>query len=233
MSVQSLAPIIHKILTAPATDLSTVSAKGVRKQLLMLRPDITVDFMKQNRDAIDDLIGSIFESLNSPDASAGVQAAPPNKARTKNAKRRREPELDDDDHQEHREEGSPDFAEDDLESPPPPPSSALKKPKKGNSQKLTDEEYARQLSSELNQRPSRGNRKSNGLSKKGASKSPKKKKSRPEIDDSDEDDDEGGSSKRKPKKRNTARNGDAPAKGGFAKEFTLRSVLLSFDIHGP
>ncbi|KAF8526063.1 hypothetical protein BU17DRAFT_41035 [Hysterangium stoloniferum] len=228
MSVQSLAPTILIILTAPATDLSTVSAKQVRKQLLELRPDITIDFIKQNKKAIDRLIGTIFESLNNTtDGSACVQAdLPPEPPRT-NGKRKRESEIkeEEDDEEDNGEEGSGGYGDGDIASPPPP----LKKTKKGASQKLTDEEYARQLSSELNQRPSRGNRKSNGSSKKGASRSPKKKKSKPEIEDSDEDDEDGGSRIRKPKKR-SAGNGDA--KGGFAKEFTL-SDPLSVVVNAP
>lgn len=227
MNVERLAPSIHQILSDPDTDLSTVSAKRVRKQLVELHPDVTLEFVKQNKDAIDTLIGSIFESLNNPDSGAGFRAEPSHISVNGNGKRKRE------DNGESRNEGEDEQGEDeqvtweDEDEPEShsPATPAAKKAKKASSRTLTDEEYARKLSSELNQRPSRGSRKANGPSKKGASRTPKKKKSRAQIEDSDEDEEVGSSSRsKKTKKKSTGGSAGGDAKGGFAKEYSLRFV---------
>jgi len=82
------------------------------------------------------------------------------------------------------------------------------------------------LSSEINQRPSRGSR--NGVSKIAASRAPKKKKSRAEIVDSedDDDDDERGATKRR-KSKSTKKKAPGEAKGGFAKEMALSEPLAA------
>ena len=225
MSVEQLAPMIHQILSAPDTDLSTVSAKRVRKQLVELEPDITLEFVKQNKDAIDLLIGSIFESLNNPETGPSLRTDPSRVTMNGNGKRKREEngreaktEREDSQGEDDRTTG-----EDEIRPGTPSPATPVaKKAKKGNTRALTDEEYARQLSSEINQRPSRGSRKVNGSSKKGASRTPKKKKSRAQIEDSDEDEEGEGSSRAKnPRKK----SGGGTAKGGFAKEYSLRFVL--------
>jgi upstream activation factor subunit UAF30 len=233
MSVDRLAPMIHQILSAPDTDLSTVSAKRVRKQLVELDPDVTLEFVKQNKDAIDALIGSIFESLNNPNTSAGFRAEPSHVSvnGNGNGKRKRE---DTDRDTIFKSEGNETQGEDDRatgedeEEPgsPSPTTPAAKKARKASTRALTDEEYAKQLSSELNQRPSRGSRKVNGSSKKGASRTPKKKKSRAQIEDSDDEDEDAAGSSRNKKARKKSGGGSAggDAKGGFAKEYSLRSV---------
>lgn len=223
MVVERLAPIIHQILSAPDTDLSTVSAKRVRKQLAELDPDITLEFIKQNKDAIDSLIGSIFESLNNPDTDADFRENPPHVSVNGNGKRKREGNGREMKAKREDSQGEDERATEEDEDQPDSPSLAIpvtKKAKKASAQALTDEEYARQLSSEINQRPSRGSRKANG-SKKGASRTPKKKKSRAQIEDSDEDE-EAGSRSKGPKKKS-----GGGAKGGFAKEYALRSVFSS------
>ncbi|KAF8520834.1 hypothetical protein JB92DRAFT_2893806 [Gautieria morchelliformis] len=231
MSVERLAPMIHQILSAPDTDLSTVSAKRVRKQLVELDPDITLEFVKQNKDAIDVLIGSIFESLNNPDTGAGFRAEPSHVSvnGNGNGKRKRE---DNDRDTKVKSEGNDTQGEDeratveDEEEPgsPSPATPAAKKARKASARALTDEEYAKQLSSELNQRPSRGSRKANGSSKKGTSRTPKKKKSRAQIEDSDEDG-SGSSPNKKARKKSGGGSAGGDAKGGFAKEYSLSEPL--------
>lgn len=235
MGVEKLAQTIHQILSAPDTDLSTVSAKRVRKQLVELHPDVTLDFVKLNKDAIDTLIGNIFESLNTPDTGTSFRAESSHVSvkgnGNGNGKRKRE-DNDRRGETKVRNGGADIQGEDELtpgeeEDEPDsysPATAVAKKVKKTSSRALTDEEYARQLSSEINQRPSRGGRKANGPQKKGASRTPKRKKSRAQIEDSEEDGEAEGSSRNKQSRKKTSSTG-GDAKGGFAKEYSLRYVL--------
>ncbi|KAF8583803.1 SWIB-domain-containing protein [Ramaria rubella] len=237
MDVSSLAPMIQQILSAPDTNLITVTAKGVRHQLLGLDPNITIEFIKQNKKEIDELIKSIFETVNQSEDNlvAPEESNQDNVFVYGNGKRKREGhdrgiKNEDDVDVKREEDGSQDEPEsrDDEDGQSQPTTPVRKKAKRTNRQALADEEYARQLSSELNQRPSRGSRNANGVSKKGASRTPKKTKSRAEIEDSDEDDDvEGSSGKRKPSKARKKGSGGGDAKGGFAKEFTLSEPLAA------
>ncbi|KIJ51307.1 hypothetical protein M422DRAFT_74231 [Sphaerobolus stellatus SS14] len=222
MRVEDLGPLIRLILASPDTDLKTVSAKRVRKQLVELNPALTTEFVKENKDELNSLIGNIFKSLqkaeedNESIADTLGDSQPNGSA---NGKRKRDEDIK----SEEPENGSNQKEESD-ESPEPAPSS--KKAKKSSSQKVTDEEYARMLSSELNQRPSRS-RQSNGTSKKSASKAPKKRKSRAEIDDSEDDEDTDGNNKRRKSKGTQKKKGTGEAKGGFAKELTLSEPLAA------
>lgn len=47
-----LEPQIQRILSAPGTDLTTISAKRVRRQLLDLDPSLMVEFLKENRECV-------------------------------------------------------------------------------------------------------------------------------------------------------------------------------------
>jgi len=214
MRVQDLSSLIRQILTSPDTDLRTVSAKRVRKRLVELNPEVTSEFIKENKEELDKLIGSIFESLEKPGDldDVGTEGFDHSNGPV-NGKRKREVK------EEEEYNGDP-YQDQEATSPPPP--LYTKKAKKEGSQKLTDEEYARMLSSELNQRPARGSRQSNGGSKKSATRSPKKRKSRAEIDDSDDDDDGEETGGKRRKSKSTMRKAPGEAKGGFAKELALR-----------
>lgn len=63
MQVPDLEPRIHAILSAPGTDLSTISAKRVRR-LLLEQEDIPQELIKDNKSAIDGLISNIFARVS-------------------------------------------------------------------------------------------------------------------------------------------------------------------------
>lgn len=223
MKVQDLAPLILEILNSPNTDLDTISAKRVRKQLVELRSNVTVEFVKENMDELNALITKIFRSLKNTTSDSNnngtshVDSHDMAPSSMVNGKRKHGKDVEEDSERDNVHEDNGELSQ----SPTPP---ASKKAKKA-SHKLTDEEYARQLSSELNQRPSRSNRKSNGSLKKVSSRTPKKTKSRAKVDDSDDgsDDVDDHAKQRKSKSRTRKSNGEA--KGGFAKELTLRCVI--------
>jgi upstream activation factor subunit UAF30 len=63
MQVTDLEPRIHAILSAPGTDLSTISAKRVRR-LLLEQEDIPQELVKDNKQAIDGLISNVFARVS-------------------------------------------------------------------------------------------------------------------------------------------------------------------------
>jgi len=83
----SLEPHIHQILSAPGTDLSTISAKRVRRQLVEVDPSLTVGFMRENREAVDAVIASVFEKVSgvqgTEDDSEAARAAEENSRKRK------------------------------------------------------------------------------------------------------------------------------------------------------
>ncbi len=122
-AIQSLEPKIRQILTAPGTDLSTISAKRVRKQLLDLDSDssLTADYVRDKKSQIDDFIAKVYEEISASHRQAEEEDVP--------LKRKREDAREG--------EGS----------------AAPKKAKKTKTkQELTDEELARQLQNEINSR---------------------------------------------------------------------------------
>ncbi|KAH7926988.1 SWIB-domain-containing protein [Leucogyrophana mollusca] len=202
--VQSLEPHITRILTAPGTDLSTISAKRVRKQLLEEDVGLTPEGVKEHRKALDTLIGSVFERVN----REATEVA-------EGSKRQRE-----DDDEEREQDGGDDEepADEEDEEQEGEQEEAVPKPAKKKGKKTTEEldaELARKLSTQINSRSRRG-------ASNGASASPKKpakrkpKKSAATIDSGSEDGDEDDG--RKKKKR-------GGAKGGFAKEYNLSEPL--------
>lgn len=219
MSVSSLEPTIHSILRAPETDLQTISAKRVRKLIPELRSDISPDFVKANKGEINELIEKIYGTLI--DAIKPEQRCISEIPALTSSKRKREDTPEED------EEGNPDYdSQDDQEGDQDYDSKPAVKANKSRSSELADEAYARQLSSELNQRPSRTGR-NNVKAKKSSTKTSKSKKSRSQISDSDEDENEldGNTTATKQKAsklKKKKRNGTGEAKGGFAKEFALR-----------
>jgi len=193
----SLEPRIYQILSAPGTDLSTISAKRVRRQLLELDPSLTADFLKENKKAVDKVIASVFERVSgdvNPEAGDAVEESSPGSQKPK---------------QEENDETPPEDFTGEEGSPPP-----VKKSKKGTKQEQADAELARKLSSEINGRSTRtGGTKSRGsVAKRGL----RAKKSSATVESDDDSDGEGG---KKTRKRSSNGSG---AKGGFAKEFTLR-----------
>lgn len=224
MSVDFLEPYIRRILSAPETDLKTISAKRVRRQLVDQpeHPAISEEYVKANKDDIDLLIASVYESVNET-LGAGANG-------TETGKRKRE---DEDDGELNGAEGDEGYAA--YASSPPAKASPKSKPRKTKGG-LTDEELARQLSEELNGRSARTSRSggkapTNGSkAKKGAGRSPKKGKKSAEEVDSDLDDaadEEASTTRRSTRKQTTKRKsggggGGGGAKGGFQKEFVLR-----------
>lgn len=55
---------IRDILQAPGVDLSTISAKRVRKQLLEQNGDLSPEFVKEHKEEIDTLIGVVYEQVS-------------------------------------------------------------------------------------------------------------------------------------------------------------------------
>jgi upstream activation factor subunit UAF30 len=133
MLVADLEPHIHVILSAPGTDLSTISAKRVRR-LLFEQNEVPLDLVKNNKKEIDALIAVVFARVSeekgfAQDDEAGVgddYAESP--APSAGSKKRHRAALDDDDR----------------------PSAKATKPSTAG-----DEALARQLSEEINGR-SRG-----------------------------------------------------------------------------
>lgn len=191
----SLEPRIYEILSAPGTDLSTISAKRVRRRLIELDPTLTVEFFKENREDVDAVIARVFENVS------GVQETEDN-SRTDES---------------YKQEGhASDFPEDGAEAAEeedsPPPKKIRKVGKNGRG--LSDAELARKLSSEINGRSTRTGGKSRGGSGAAGRKGPRAKKSATTVD-SDEDGSDGIGKRKKSSSGGTA-------KGGFAKEFALR-----------
>ncbi|KAG8221309.1 SWIB-domain-containing protein [Butyriboletus roseoflavus] len=206
LNLEALEEPITRILTAPGTDLSTISARRVRKALLgdpqyaFLR--LTPELLKTRRADVDQVISRIFELVNQAATSGGSK--------------RKWKEEDEEDGVDGAGEGDeqlptePSEDVEEVEDTKPP-----KKKKGKRSVEESDAALARKLSTEINSRSRRG-----AVLAAGAS-SPRKPKRKPkksaETVDSGEEDDEDGEAK--PKKRSVA-------KGGFAKEYTL-SVPLS------
>ncbi|KDR75714.1 hypothetical protein GALMADRAFT_248365 [Galerina marginata CBS 339.88] len=207
----SLEPRIHQILSAPGTDLATISAKRVRRQLLDMDPSLTAEFLRENKEEVDAVIATVFEKVS---GGVGVEAASdgmePAVEETKPKSRKRKQEDDG--------EVPEDGDEDTTIQPSPPP----KKPKKSskNGRELSDAELARKLSSEINGRSTRTGAKGRGSSSAGK-KGSRAKKSAATVDS--DDDSEDGTRKRTRKKSATGTG----AKGGFGKEFALSEPLAA------
>ncbi|KAK7045625.1 hypothetical protein VNI00_007458 [Paramarasmius palmivorus] len=66
-----LEPLVHQILSAPGTDLSTISAKRVRRELLSLDSSLTPEFVKENKDDIDAVITRVFGQVSAQKEQEG------------------------------------------------------------------------------------------------------------------------------------------------------------------
>lgn len=127
-NIRSLEPKVVQILRAPSTDLSTISAKRVCKQLLELDPSLTPEFLKDNKEEIRDIISRAFDQVNSENNAT-------DEAESSDSASRKKRKGDDDDGEVKR---------------------PAKKAKASKNEKLSpDEVLARKLSSEINGRPSR------------------------------------------------------------------------------
>jgi upstream activation factor subunit UAF30 len=159
-----------------------------------LDPTLSAEFLKENKEAVDEVIASVFERV-SAEADRGDHQEGRHSHRAKE---------DDDDEEEAQE----DFTGEEGSLPP------AKKSKKGTKQEQADAELARKLSSEINGRSTRTSGKGRGSSvpKRGS----RSRKSAATVNSDDESNEEGGK-----KTRKRTANGSG-AKGGFAKEFALR-----------
>lgn len=207
----TLEPQIHQILSAPGTDLATISAKRVRRQLLEADPTLTPEFLKENKEDVDFVIGRVFEKV-----SEGVNVGsseevedPETEPLERDEIRKRKQEYDSVNEEDEEEE------EDGTSSP--------KKAKKARKKELSDAELARKLSNEINGRSRRtknkGRSSSNGTFKRGG----RARKSAATVDSDGESSDEDAG--KKPNKRKSGRAG--AAKGGFAKEYVLSEPLAA------
>lgn len=141
--VQSLESQIRAILSAPGVDLSTISAKRVRKQLMEDDPELTAEVVRENKEEIDGLISQVFEEISGPGQDDDDE-----EGSVKSNKRKKKGGDDDDG------------------------ASRPAKKKAKNGQEKSDEKLARKLSNEINGRATRGavKNRSNGAAKKARNK---------------------------------------------------------------
>ena len=205
--IRTLEPLIHAILTAPGTDLQTVSAKRVRRELLAAA-DVPVDarFLRDNKVAIDELIASVFTRVSA--AASGESVSDGEAGEDVRSEKRKREEAD---AEEDAEKAGDDEGEEQQQK-----SKAVKIKKKSKaSRAMSDAEIAQQLSEELNGRP-RSSRagavrgRGRGRGRGGAGRGGKARS----ADTVDSDDESTG----QPKKR---RGG-----GGFSTEYILRCAYL-------
>ncbi|KAJ3855220.1 hypothetical protein EV368DRAFT_79834 [Lentinula lateritia] len=209
-SFDDLEPLVRQILSAPGTDLTTISAKRVRRELLSRDPSLTPEFVKANKLDVDAVITRVFGEVSAAQNGEVIDAPeePVTASRRYNSSDQEEAEEE--------EEEEEDEDEDENEHMP-------KKSRKGPKKGLSDAELARQLSSEINGRSSARRSTGKGRAANGTpKKSRSKKKSATTIDSDDEDTGEEGGKKTKKK-----RAGGGAAKGGFAKEYTLSAPLAA------
>ncbi|KAF5380549.1 hypothetical protein D9615_004708 [Tricholomella constricta] len=206
---------VYEILSAPGIDLTTISAKSVRRQLLKDVPSLTPDFLRENRDAINLVINRVFESVNAAQGGEGSNDVEETQVPEASESRKRKKKVD--------AEGDSEAEVKYEEEKAAPPS---KKAKKLSKNELSDAELARQLSDELNGRSRRTSSKSRGNLNGSAKKGAKAKKSAAIVDSDFDSGDEDGERKRaKPKKKSIG--GGGSAKGGFAKEYSLSEPLAA------
>ncbi|KAI0732552.1 SWIB-domain-containing protein [Fomitopsis betulina] len=131
--VESYEPLIRQILTAPGVDLSTISAKRVRKQLVEMDDSLTTEFVRENKDEFDRVIGGVYEEVSAAREDNGAKG-----------KRTSRDEGDD-----YGSGGDGEEQEEQEGELKPAKAKRAKRAKKGSS---TDEDLARQLDSEINGR---------------------------------------------------------------------------------
>lgn len=214
----TLEPKVREILTAPGTDLGSISAKNVRTKLVGYRPILTAEYMKEHKKAFDAVIGRVFETVSAEAALHLDHAASEQESDTVK-----------DEEEEPVEE--PDDAGQDEEEEEVRPKKKAKKASKGE---MNDAELARQLSSEINGRTRRATTSTSGSASKKKPKPKRAVKKSAEMIASDSDDDASSPKKRKRTKSASAGGGGGgTAKGGFAKEYALRFVATRCSSHMP
>ncbi|KIK81680.1 hypothetical protein PAXRUDRAFT_747023 [Paxillus rubicundulus Ve08.2h10] len=201
--LQALQAPITRILSAPGVDLTTISAKRVRKTLIedpqYAGLGLTAEAMKERRIEVDQVISRVFGTVNRAAANDGL-------------KRRRE---DEDEDEWDAGDEPVDASEDSEEAQVQTKAMTPKKRKGKKTVEESDAELARKLSTQINSRSRRGPSNAAVSSPKKAKRKPKK--SAKTVDSGDEDDDDGGGEVKKKKR--------GGAKGGFAKEYTLSDPL--------
>ena len=173
--IHALEPKIRQILSAPGTDLSTISAKRVRKQLLELDPTLSPEFVKEKKDEIDDVIAKVYEQVSAAGTNDTGGAGDDDDAAS--SKRKRDDASDDE-----------------------PAAAPAKKTKKTKTkQEKTDEELARQLQNEINgrARSSRAGASSSSKKANGAKRGRKAKSANVVGSDGEEAETEEGEGKKK------------------------------------
>jgi upstream activation factor subunit UAF30 len=225
-STEPLEPHVRAILANVSdADLQTISGKRVRRELVATVPDLlSAEDAKAHKDDLDALIGDVFSQVSrarlGPPAEDGEEQDGDETGENGGDGDVSEgadgtPAADEDDD---------DDDEDGEEKKPP------KKKQKRARGELTDEQLARQLSSELNGRQrstraggggttKRGGRGGGRGGKRGA-------KSAARVEESDDEDGEG--SKKKRKRKASSGAGGGGAKGGFGKEYALRYARSCF-----
>ena len=187
--------------------MATISAKRVRRQLLEVDPSLTPEFLKENKEDVDSVIGRVFEKV-SKGVNVGSEEVEDFETEHPGSEESRKRKQDYD--SANGDEDEDDEVEDGTPSP--------KKAKKARKKELSDAELARKLSNEINGRSRRTTNKGrssiNGTPKRGG----RARKSAATVDSDDES--SGEDRGKKPSKRRSGRGG--AAKGGFAKEYTLR-----------
>ncbi|KAJ7717832.1 SWIB/MDM2 domain-containing protein [Mycena maculata] len=201
--IGTLEPYIEEILSAPGTDLATISAKRVRKQLQQIDPSLTAALLKEHREAVDIVIARVFEKVQGASGSQNSEVEEPLAPASRKRRQSTSPP----------EEDSPD------DTPPP-----AKKAKQATKRELSDAELARQLSSEINGRTRRSNGKPKAAASNGTPKKRKSKTKSAEMVETD-DDSEAGEGKRPSKKKRSSEGGTA--RGGFAKPYLLSEPLAA------
>ncbi|KAL0955833.1 hypothetical protein HGRIS_002035 [Hohenbuehelia grisea] len=215
----TLEPHVRSILTTPGTDLETISAKRVRRQLVEYDSSLTEEFLKEHKGAVDAVIASVYETVR--EEAAGVSGnggaddggGGDTEGSSAGGSQKRKYETDEDDVG-----AGGDDDEDESATPPVKP-----KPKK-TKRELSDAELARQLSSEINgsTRRSAGR----GKTTNGAPKKARQRKSAAVVDSDGESDGEA-EKKKKRRRIKAASAAGGTAKGGFAKEYALSEPLAA------
>lgn len=192
---------ITRILSAPGVDLTTISAKSVRKQLATYGSlGLTPEELKARRPEVDKLIADVYATVSQA-ATNGINDA---------LKRKRDDQEGEgstaaDEQAEASEAGG--NGADDQESKP-----VMKKEKRTVEQ--SDAEFARKLSSEIN-----------GRSRRTTSASPRKTKRKAMKSSETVDSEDDGNDGVVGKKKKRSGGGGGGAKGGFAKQYTLSQPL--------
>ncbi|KAG9090809.1 hypothetical protein FRC07_012015 [Ceratobasidium sp. 392] len=199
--IASLEPRIYAILTAPAVDLNSISAKRVRAQLRANDPNLGDDWVRANKEPIDKLIAAVFERVRSGEgAQQSKSPSPPSPPAV----------------------ASPE--------PEPVKPAATNTKKKKSPEEEADAEYARRLASELNGHKTRaGSTGAQTTKKKTGNGKRKAKKSAEEIEESDEEEEPAKKTKKKRKTANDDEDGGGKKRGGgFQKEYALSPAMAAF-----